>query len=229
MVAPDVRRMNSTLIVGIAGPIIGGIIALFSVKIAQRHNRDVKILEIREQTVRTLRQEKREAYLELLRVNRMSAQYATQLGYMALGQQLQVNPNALVAASEKYKDLIPELEIVASGRIYDLAQQLYTAASQCQDTMFRESEQRFQEYERNNPNQEPSPEQKAAIWEEVRAKVQKVFEGQGIVQLYFQLRNQIKQELGFLALDPKLVPSPEELEKLRQEFAKRDQLLRHHS
>ncbi len=46
--------------------------------------------------------------------------------------------------------------------------------------------------------EELTPEQKISIWEEVRNEVQKVYEQQGIEQIYAQVRNQIRQELGFL-------------------------------
>lgn len=173
--------------------VIAAAAALGGALIAQRYTRDLKIIELREQTARTIRQEKREVYLELLKANRIAVQYASQLGYMALGQQLQVDPNAMDTASDKFKNLIPELEIVASRKIYDLSQELYTATSRCIDTMYRENERRFAEFKRRNPGKErPTPEQAAVIWEEVRAEVQKVYEEQGIEKLYRRLRNQVR-------------------------------------
>src|SRR5215207_2586193 len=101
-----------TAITALGGPLIGAVIALIGVKIAQRSNRDLKIIELREQTARTIRQEKREVYLELLRANKASVQFVTQLGYMALGQQRQVDPTAIEEASRKFRTIIPELELV---------------------------------------------------------------------------------------------------------------------
>lgn len=69
----------------------GGV--LVATWLSNRHNRQLKLVELREQTSRTIRQEKREVYLELLRTNRMSVQYAVQLGYMDLGQQLSLRFN----------------------------------------------------------------------------------------------------------------------------------------
>lgn len=202
--------------------------ALGAAWITSRHNRGLKVIELREQTARTIRQEKREVYLELLKANRMLVQYAVQMGYMGLGQQLQVNIGAVAAASDRFQRMIPELELVASRPIYDLSQRLYAATSRCTDAMYRESERRFADLERDNPDQSPSPEQKAAIWEEVRAEVQKVYEEQGIEGLYRQLRNQVREELGFLVLDPTLVPTPEETAKLRRELANLDQIPNKH-
>lgn len=198
--------------------------ALGAAWLTNRHNRGLKLIELREQTALTIRQEKREVYLQLLRSYRTLAQYAVQMGHMGLEQQLRVDVDALDAVSEESQRLIPELELVASRPIYDLSQQLYAASSRCSDTMYHESERRFAGLERGNPGREPSPEEKEAIWEEVRAEVQKVYEGQGIEMLYGRLRNQVREELGFLALDPGLVPTPEETARLRKELSNLDQL-----
>jgi hypothetical protein len=45
-----------------------------------------------------------------------------------------------------------------------------------------------------------------------------VNEDEDIEQLYITLRNQIRDELGFLALSPSLLPTPEELEELSKEI-----------
>jgi len=96
--------------------------------------------------------------------------------------------------------------------------------------MYRENERRFQKFRSDNPEQpQPSQAQAEAIWEEVRAEVQKIYEEQEIENLYRQLRDQIRQELGFLALDPSLVPTAEATEKLRKELANRDQIIRRRS
>lgn len=137
---------------------------------------------------------------------------------------MRVNVGTVDAASERFQRLIPELELVASRPIYDLSQQLYAATSRCTNTMYWESERRFAEFESENPGLGLSQEQKGAIWEGVSAEVQKVYEKQGIEQLYGQLRNQVREELGFLALDPELVPTPEETARLRKELANLDQL-----
>lgn len=50
--------------------------ALGAAWITSKHNRGLKVIELREQTARTIRQEKREVYLELLKANRMLVQYA---------------------------------------------------------------------------------------------------------------------------------------------------------
>lgn len=190
--------------------------------LSNRHNRQLKLVELREQTAHTIRQEKREVYLELLKANRRSIQYAVQLGYMDLGQQLSVDIDEIDAASARFRQLIPELELVASREVYELSQELYRTMDRCNDTMYRESEKRFASFDLSDG--EPTPEQKIAIWEEVRGEVQKVYEQQGMEKLYAQVRNQIRQELGFLALDPSLVPTPEEVEKLRRELSNLDQM-----
>ena len=190
--------------------------------LSNRHNRQLKLVELREQTAHTIRQEKREVYLELLKANRRSIQYAVQLGYMDLGQQLSVDIDEIDAASARFRQLIPELELVASREVYELSQELYRTMDRCNDTMYRESEKRFASFVLSDG--EPTPEQKIAIWEEVRGEVQKVYEQQSMEKLYAQVRNQIRQELGFLALDPSLVPTPEEVEKLRRELSNLDQM-----
>ncbi|HEX6709980.1 MAG TPA: hypothetical protein VF068_06575, partial [Rubrobacter sp.] len=57
-----------------------------------------------------------------------------------------------------------------------------------------------------------------------RAEVQEHYDELGMEQLYSQLRNRIREELGFLALDPTLVPTTEELKKLRKELSNLDQM-----
>jgi hypothetical protein len=64
-------------------------------------------MELREGTARTIRQEKREDYLELLRANRRAVQYAVQISHMGLDQQLAVDLSAMNAASDKFGELIP--------------------------------------------------------------------------------------------------------------------------
>lgn len=54
--------------------------ALGAAWLTNKHNRSLKVIELREQTARTIRQEKREVYLELLKANRMLVQYAVQMG-----------------------------------------------------------------------------------------------------------------------------------------------------
>jgi hypothetical protein len=198
----------------------GGV--LFATWLANRHNRQLKLLELREETARTIRQEKREVYLELLRANRRAVQYAVQISHMGLDQQLTVDLSAMNAASDKFGELIPELELVASREVYDLSQELYRAMSRRNEKMYLESEQRFVEFDRKY--KEPSLEQKIAIWEEVRVEVQKIYDELGMEQRYSQLRNRIREELGFLALDPSLVPTTEELKKLRKELSNLDQM-----
>lgn len=197
---------------------------LFATWLSNKHNRQLKLVELREQTARTIRQEKRDVYLELLKANRRAVQYAVQLGYMDLGQQLSVDISEIEAASARFGQLIPELELVASREVYDLSQELYKAMARCNDTMYRESEKRFIPFDRSG--EEPTQEQRIAIWEEVRDEVQKTYEQQNMEQLYSQVRSQIRQELGFLALDPALVPTPEEIAKLRRELAGLDQVPR---
>jgi hypothetical protein len=198
----------------------GGV--LFATWLANRHNRQLKLIELREGTARTIRQEKREVYLELLRANRRAVQYAVQISHMGLDQQLAVDLSAMNAASDRFGELIPELELVASREVYELSQELYRAMGRCNEKMYLESEQRFVEFDLMD--KEPSPEQKIAIWEEVLAEVQKLSDELGMELLYSQLRNCIREELGFLALDPSLVPTAEELKKLRKELSNLDQL-----
>ena len=211
-----------TALAAIFAPLVtaGGV--LFATRISNKHNRDLKLIELGEQQESTKRQERREVYLELLRTYRMSVQYAAQMGYMALGQQLSVDIEAVDEATEKFRRLIPELEIVGSDEVRDLSQELYTATATCNDVMYIESENRFAAFDR--AGKQPTPQQKAAIWKEVSAEVQKVYEGMGMENLYSQLRTQIRKELGFIspATDP--IPSVEEAKKLHKQLLNVDQM-----
>jgi hypothetical protein len=84
---------------------------LLGVLLSNKHNRQMELIKLREQTALTIRNEKRGVYLELLRVNRMSLQYAVQISHAGLEQQLSVDLDAINAASDKFQRLIPELEL----------------------------------------------------------------------------------------------------------------------
>jgi hypothetical protein len=180
-----------TALAAIFAPLItaGGV--LLANVLSNRHARDLKMIELGEQRTQTKRQEKREVYLDLLRSYRMSVQYAAQMGYMALGQQLSVDIASVDEATEKLRRLIPELEIVGSDEVRDLSQELYTATARCNDVMYMESEKRFAAFDR--AGKQPSPRQKAAIWDEVSVEVQKVYQEAGMERLYAQLRTQIRK------------------------------------
>jgi hypothetical protein len=54
-----------------------------------------------------------------------------------------------------------------------------------------ESEKRFAAFDR--AGKQPSPRQKAVIWDEVSVEVQKVYQEAGMERLYAQLRTQIRK------------------------------------
>lgn len=211
-----------TALAAIFAPLItaGGV--LLANLLSNKHARDLKMIELSEQRTQTKRQERRDVCLELLRAYRMSVQYAVQISHMALGQQLQVDIASIDEATDKFRRLIPELEIVGSEEIRDLSQELYAATATCNDVMYIESEKRFATF--RQLDKEPSKQQKEAIWEEVRAEVQKAYEGTGMESLYDQLRTQIKKELGFLPSDANLIPSSEEARKLHRQLLNNDQM-----
>lgn len=224
--------------------LIGAIAALFGVWLTQKnnretklielehnrelkemeleHNRKLKLLDIREQTARTIRGEKREAYLELLRAYRITVGYTVFMGEMSVGQDIAIKVNKIKEALERLQGLMSDLDLVASPKIRDLAQKLYVATARCQDVMYRENERLFNEnanlLDRGRHSQEELSATAESIWKQVQAEVQKAFEEQGVHELFGQLRNQTREELGIMAIDPKLVPPPEELEELRREI-----------
>lgn len=188
-----------TALAAIFAPLVtaGGV--LLANLLSNKHNRNLKSIELREQRTQTKRHEKREVYLELLRAYRMSVQYSAQMGFMELGQQLQVDIASIDEATEKFRRLIPELEIVGSEEVRDVSQELYAATSRCNDVMYVESERRFAAFDRIA--QQPSSQQKAAIWQEVSTEIRKVYEEANMESLYAQLRTQIRKELGFSSLE----------------------------
>lgn len=135
---------------------------------------------------------------------------------------MQVDIRSVDEATEKFRRLIPELEIVGSEEVRDLSQELYTATAKCNDVMYIESEKRFATFEQLGG--QPSPQQKAAIWEEVSAEIQKVYEGTGMESLYAQLRTRIRKELGFTAPESHSLFSPEEANKLHRQILNNDQM-----
>lgn len=195
---------------------------LLGVVLSNRHNRQMELIKLREQTALTIRSEKREVYLELLRVNRMSIQYAIQISFAGLEQQLSVDVEAIGTASAKFERMIPELELVASREVYDLSQELYKGMTRCNEVMYTESEKRFAQFD--SVRSEPTTNQRITIWKQVRGEVQKAYEQQDLEQKYRKARNQIREELGFLALDPSLVPTSDDIKKLRSELLSLDQM-----
>lgn len=228
--------VDTNTLIALAAPMvafIGSVATLIGVWLTQRsnrqtkvieleHNRELKLVELREQTARMIRQEKREAYLEALKASRISVGYVVFLGQMSLGQQLAVDERRLDEASERFQALIPELELVSSQRIHALFHELYVATARCQDKMHEETERLHRE---NAALLDPERFARQKIVEtaewisgQVQTAVQRVFEEQHVQQLYGRFRNAVREELGFMALDPELVPTEEELEALRREI-----------
>lgn len=211
-----------TALAAIFAPLItaGGV--LLANVLSNRHTRDLKMIEIDEQKAQTKRQEKREAYVELLRAYRRAVQYAAQMGHMGLGQQLRIDPAYSDEAEARFGKLIPELEIVGSGKVNDLAQELYAATARCNDVMYVESEKRFAAFDRAGV--EATPQQKTAIWEEVSVKVQHAYEQSEMENLYAQLRRQIRKELGYVPQEDDSKLSLEEADKLHRQILNNDQM-----
>ncbi len=168
-----------------------------------------------------IREEKREVYLEVLRAYRTAMQYWRQMGEWSLVESLQVDSKRIEEVQRSLEDLIVQAELVATPPIFDLTRKLHAATERCWQTHYEVNERLFKENAHLLDKQTCSPEQIQAaaesIWKQVRAEIKKVYEEQDTEQLYIALRNQIRQELGFLALSPNLVPTPEELESLGKE------------
>lgn len=190
----------------------GPVLTLMGVRLTLGHSRKQQLIQLRENFASTIRAEKRQAYLELLGGVRSSVRQVAQMGEMSLGTQLQADVEGLAAASERFREIQAELEVVASAEVLTLAEKVERANGACLDVLYRETEKR---------NPQPgvhTPQQLEEIWNEVRAEVQKEFDRQEILRLYEDLRNRVREELGFIALDLNLVPSEKEIERLKREL-----------
>lgn len=191
-------------------------------RIELESNRKLKLIELREQTAKMIREEKREVYLDVLRAYRTAVKYWKQMGEWSLRETLQVDSERIVEVHKSFQELIVQAELVASAPVYDLARRLNEAMDRCWQTHYNVNERLFKENAQLLDSQTRSPEQiqaaHEAIWEQVRAEIKKVFEEQNTEQLYVSLRNQIRSELGFLSLSPELVPTQEELESLSKDM-----------
>ena len=185
-------------------------------------NRKLRLIELREQTAKTIREEKREVYLEILRAYRLTVDYWRGMGEWSVIETLQVDEERIEEVRKSFEDLIVQAELVASAPIYDLTRRLNEATERCWHTHHTVNEQLFAENAHLLDKQTRPPEEvqatAEAIWQQVRAEIKEVFEEEDVEGLYVALRNQIREELGFLALSPSLVPTPEELEELNQEM-----------
>jgi hypothetical protein len=190
---------------------VGPLLALIGVRMTLAHGRRQQLIQLRENFASTIRTEKREIYLEVLRAVRSSVRETLSMGQMGLEAQLTADLDGLLKASERFRELQPEIELVASPEVLDLAGRVYQANGACMDVLYRETEKR-------DPRPEHSQEQREKIWEEVRREIQAEFDRQEIWKLYQELRNQIREELGFMALDPSLIPSDREQDRLKQEL-----------
>jgi hypothetical protein len=184
-------------------------------------NRKLKLIELREQTASTIRTEKREVYLEILRAYRLTVDYWRGMGEWSLRESLQVDDRRIQEVQKSFEDLIVQAELVSSAPIYDLTRKLKTATDKCWHTHYTVNERLLAENADLLDKQKHSPKEveatAEAIWGQVRAEIRIVFEDEEIERLYIRLRNQIREELGFLALSPSLVPTPEELAELNRE------------
>jgi hypothetical protein len=185
-------------------------------------NRRLKLIELREQTANTIRTEKREVYLEILRAYRFTVDYWRNMGEWSVRQTLEVDQTRVEEVQKSFDDLMVQAELVSSAPIYDLTRKVHEATELCWQTHRTVNDRLFAENAHLLDRQTNSPQQleanAEAIWVQVRTEIKRVFEEQGTERLYIALRNQIREELGFLALSPSLVPTPEELQELGQEL-----------
>lgn len=207
-------------------PVLTALIGAGGVLIATRqsnsNNRNLKLIELEDQNERTKRQEKREAYLELLRTYRMLVQYMAQISHTDLGQQFQTDVASVHEVNDRLNRLFPELEIAGSEEVKDVYQEISAAADECNRVLYEETEKRFAAFEQRGIA--PTSQQKAAIWNEVSAEIRKVYEGMGVERLYAQLRTLIQKELGFASSDTPLTPTAEEQAKLHEQVLKLDHM-----
>jgi hypothetical protein len=169
-----------TLITVLATPIA----ALIGVAIAQwnnrktkrmelEDNRKLKLIELREQMAKLIREEKREVYLEILRAYRTAMKYWRQMGEWSLIDTLQVDSERIVEVHKSFQDLIVQAELVATAPIYDLTRKLHEAMERCWQTHRDVTDQLVRENAHLLDKQTRSPEQvqaaHEAIWKQVRA------------------------------------------------------------
>lgn len=186
------------------------LLTLVGVRMTLAHSRQQQLIQLRENFASTIRTEKREVYLELLRAVRSAVQETYKMGQVTLGAQLQADIDGLGEASRRFRVLQPEIELVASSEVLTLAAKFERANGACMDVLYRETEKRDPQPGRD------SQERLEVIWNEVQHEIQEEFERQGIWRIYEELRNQIREELGFMALDLNLMPSDTEIAKLKE-------------
>ena len=206
-----ITALEVTAAIGIAAPVL----TLIGVRMTLKHSRKMQLTQLAEEAAHVIRREKRESYVELLKAYRQTVQVVALLGQMSSGQQLRINMPHLQAAVERYNELIAEIEIVATPQISQLAQQLYDATARCLDVMYRTSEDCLSAI-----GAEPSEEGLKRCLEKTRLAVQREFENLNVNSLYMNLRDHIREELGFLTISPAITPSEVELTKLREELRK---------
>lgn len=211
-VAHFLAKNWALLITVLSGPVL----TLIGVRITLAHSRKQQLIQLRENFATTIRAEKRQIYVEYLQAIRSSMREVSMMGQASLGAQLAADVEGLAAASERFRELQGELDIVASPEVLTLAEQIYRANGACLDVLYRETEKR---------NPQPgvhTQQQLEGIWDDVRAEIQKEFDRQGIERLYQEFQNQVRKELGFIALDLNLIPSEREQRRLKKDLERLD-------
>jgi hypothetical protein len=197
--------------VGFGAPLF----TLMGVRMTLAHNRKMQLTQLAESAATTIRREKREAYIELLKAHRDSVRGVAVLGQLSAPQKAQVELPRLAAASERFNELLAEIDIVATPEIAALAQELYEATGRCLDVMYETSEHCLDEIAG-----QPTQAELIACLERTTDAVQHEAARQRLGERYERLRDQIRGELGFLSINPTLSPTPKDLERLRKELDK---------
>lgn len=157
----------------------------------------------REEIARAEQNEKHRLYEAILAVNRRAIATIAPREGAFLRPSLQVSRRQLQELEEGLRDLQPKIDLAASPEVLELSAELYTALEQCWDKLYQEIEQRKLEQgpssvSASGRNLEIDPN----IWKEVQPIIKECYQQQHVWELFLELRDQIREELGYEEIDP---------------------------
>lgn len=172
-----------------------------------------------EETARTAQNEKHRLYEAILAVNRKAISTVAPKEGAFRRPGLQVSLKQIQELEERLQDLQPKIDLAASPEVLELSAELYTALGQCWNTLYQEVEERKSERAPgsasvSNGDFEIDPN----TWKIVQPIVEKWYKQQHVEELFLELRDQIRKELGYEEIEPESAPTPD---KLRRELEER--------
>lgn len=156
--------------------------------------------------VKAIQLEKLWVYKQLFRTSGASVATLSHKGGDYFRPAFAIDLPEVKAAQRELRHIQLETELVASPEVVDLSAALYVALERCWSKLFVETGRR----KLSSPEDRQS-ETIPGAWEEVTRLVQEEARQQHVEELFLELRDQIRKELGLEAIDTRAVTDLDEL------------------